>query len=167
MSRTAVIEAIEKEQLRSEIPNFEVGDTIKVHLRIIEGNKERVQVFTGTVISKKGSGISETFSVYRVAYGAAVERVFTLHSPRIAKIEVVRKGKTRRGKLYYLRGAFGKAAKVKGRIMSNAAKEKIAARQREIDEKNVAVQAKEAAPEAAEQPSEKAPEEPKNDSTES
>ncbi|MCB1106511.1 MAG: 50S ribosomal protein L19 [Chlamydiia bacterium] len=116
MSRDALLEEIETSQLRGEIPHFNVGDTIKVHIRIIEGDKERIQVFTGTVIARKGSGLSETFSMYRVAYGAGMERVFSLHSPRIAKIEVVRSGKVRRAKLYYLRGAAGKAAKVKEKI---------------------------------------------------
>lgn len=94
---------------------FNVGDTVKVHTRIIEGEKERIQVFTGTVIARKGTGISETFSVHRVAYGEGMERVFPLHSPRIAKIEVLKEGHVRRGKLYYLRGTSGKAAKIKGR----------------------------------------------------
>ena len=116
MSRDALLEEIETSQLKADIPHFNVGDTIKVHIRIIEGEKERIQVFTGTVIARKGSGISETFSMYRVAYGAGMERVFPLHSPRIAKIEVVRLGKVRRAKLYYLRGTAGKAAKVKEKI---------------------------------------------------
>ncbi len=116
MSRDALLEEIETSQLKAEIPHFNVGDTIKVHIRIIEGEKERIQVFTGTVIARRGSGISETFSMYRVAYGAGMERVFPLHSPRIAQIEVVRLGKVRRAKLYYLRGTAGKAAKVKEKI---------------------------------------------------
>ncbi len=116
MSREALLEEIEAAQLKQEIPHFNVGDTIKVHIRIIEGEKERIQVFTGTVIGRKGSGLSETFSMYRIAYGARMERVFSLHSPRISKIEVVRSGKVRRAKLYYLRGAAGKAAKVKEKI---------------------------------------------------
>src|SRR5690606_27616296 len=102
--------------------NFNVGDTIKVHIRIIEGEKERIQIFTGTVIARKGAGISETFSLYRVAYKTGMERVFPLHSPRIAKIEVMSAGKVRRAKLYYLRGATGKAAKVKGKIHIKKAK---------------------------------------------
>lgn len=121
MSRTALLEEIESTQLKQDIPNFQVGDTIKVHIRIIEGEKERVQIFTGTVIARKGTGVSESFSLYRVAYGAGMERVFPLHSPRIAKIEVVSAGKVRRAKLYYLRGAMGKAAKVKGKIYTKKA----------------------------------------------
>jgi large subunit ribosomal protein L19 len=124
MSQDALLEEIEAEQLKKDIPHFNVGDTIKVHIRIIEGEKERTQVFTGTVIAKKGSGLSETFSMYRVAYGTRMERIFALHSPRIAKIEVVRLGKVRRAKLYYLRGATGKAAKVKEKI--GLTKEKVA-----------------------------------------
>ncbi len=124
MSRDALLEEIETSQLKQDIPHFNVGDTIKVHIRIIEGDKERVQIFTGTVIARKGSGLSETFSLYRVAYGSGMERVFSLHSPRIAKIEVMRQGKVRRAKLYYLRGTAGKAAKVKEKI--GVKKEKVA-----------------------------------------
>lgn len=116
MSRSAVIQKLEQQQLKKNVPTFNVGDTVRVHTRIIEGEKERVQIFTGTVIARKGTGISETFSVHRVAYGEGMERVFPLHSTRIAKIEVIKEGKVRRGKLYYLRGTSGKAAKVKGRI---------------------------------------------------
>jgi large subunit ribosomal protein L19 len=116
MSRPAIIQKLESQQLKKNIPTFRIGDTVRVHLRIIEGDKERLQVFTGTVIARKGSGLSETFSVHRVAYGEGMERVFMLHSPRIAKIEVIKEGHVRRGKLYYLRGTSGKAAKVKGRF---------------------------------------------------
>jgi large subunit ribosomal protein L19 len=104
----------EKGLLSKNIPEFSVGDTIRVFVRIIEGEKERTQLFTGTVVARKGSGLSETISLYRNAYGCCMERVFLLHSPRIAKIEVARSGKVRRAKLYYLRGASGKAAKVSG-----------------------------------------------------
>lgn len=113
MRQNQIIQSIEAPQLKTEIPTFRVGDTISVHTRIIEGEKERVQVFTGTVIARKGGGLSETISLYRVAYGSGMERVFLLHSPRIAKIEVGKKGKVRKAKLYYLRGVSGKAAKVK------------------------------------------------------
>ena len=121
MGRQAIMDQIEQEHLKTEVPEFEVGDSVRVHTRIIEGNKERVQVFAGTIIARKGHGLSETFSVYRIAYGSAMERVFPLHSPRIAKIEVTRKGKVRRSKLYYIRGAFGKAAKIKERITRKGA----------------------------------------------
>lgn len=116
MGRIAIIEKLESQQLKKEIPFFQVGDTVKVHLRIIEGDKERVQVFTGTVIARKGTGLSETFSLHRVAYGEGMERVFMLHSPRIAKIEIIKEGDVRRSKLYYLRGTSGKASKVKRRL---------------------------------------------------
>lgn len=118
MSKLAVVQKIEGKQLKNEkeIAMFSVGDTVRVHTRIIEGDKERIQMFTGTVIARKGSGLSETFSLHRVAYGEGMERVFLLHSPRIAKIEVVKEGDVRRSKLYYLRGTSGKASKVKGRL---------------------------------------------------
>lgn len=114
-----LIESIQAEQLNTNIPDFKVGDTISVHYRIIEGNKERIQVFTGTVIARKGKGSSETVSLYRIAYGSAMERVIPLHSPKVSKIEIVKRGKVRKGKLYYLRGVFGKKAKIKERIVKS------------------------------------------------
>lgn len=127
-----IIENLTSEQLRSDLPEFEIGDTIRVSLRIIEGEKERVQVFQGTVIARKGGGLSETFSLHRVSYGEGMERVFCLHSPRISKIEIVKKGCVRRSKLYYLRGKTGKAAKIKEKIgMHN--KEKTATTSNEIE----------------------------------
>ena len=116
MSKLPVVKKLEESQLKKDIIQFSIGDTIRVHTRIIEGEKERIQVFTGTVIARKGSGLSETFSLHRVAYGEGMERVFPIHSPRIAKIEVIKEGKVRRAKLYYLRGTSGKKAKVKGRV---------------------------------------------------
>ncbi len=116
MKRTKVMQEIEAQQLKKDLPVFHVGDTINVHTRIIEGEKERIQTFTGTVIARRGSGLSETLALYRVSYGAGMERVFLLHSPRIAKIEVVKSGKVRKAKLYHLRGATGKAAKIKEQI---------------------------------------------------
>lgn len=116
MSQSSVIQQLQQQQLKKNIPSFRVGDTVRIHVRIIEGDKERIQQFTGTVIARKGSGLSETFSVHRVAYGEGMERVFMLHSPRIAKIDLVKEGDVRRSKLYYLRGTSGKAAKVKGRL---------------------------------------------------
>lgn len=113
MSKAALIQKLEKAQQKATLCDFRVGDTIRVHTRIIEGEKERIQVFTGTVIARKGSGLSETFSLHRVAYGEGMERVFLLHSPRIAKIERTKEGAVRRSKLYYLRGTSGKASKVK------------------------------------------------------
>lgn len=116
MGKTAVIQKLEKKQLKRNIGDFRIGDTVRVHTRIVEGEKERIQVFTGTVIARKGTGASETFNVHRVAYGEGMERVFPIHSPRISKIEVVKEGDVRRSKLYYLRGTSGKASKVKGRF---------------------------------------------------
>lgn len=102
--------------LKENKPEFSIGDTVKVHVKIKEGERERIQTFEGTVISRKHSGVSETFTVRRVSYGVGVERVFPLHSPNIDKLEVVRRGKARRAKLYYLRSRVGKAAKVKEQI---------------------------------------------------
>ena len=99
--------------LKAEKPEVNIGDTVKVHVRIKEGEKERIQIFEGTVIAKNNSGIAETFTVRRVSYGVGVERVFPVHSPSVAKVELVRKGQVRRAKLYYLRDRVGKAAKVK------------------------------------------------------
>ena len=104
------------EYLKENAPVFSIGDTVKVHVKIKEGERERIQVFEGTVIARKHSGVSETFTVRRVSYGVGVERVFPLHSPNIDKLEIVRKGKARRAKLYYLRDRVGKAAKVKEQI---------------------------------------------------
>ena len=116
-----IIENIEAEQMNTNIPEFRIGDTISVHYRIIEGEKERIQVFTGVVIARKGKGISETISIYRVAYGSAMERVIPLHSPKVSKIEVVKRGKVRKSKLYHLRGVFGKKAKIQERIVKTEA----------------------------------------------
>ncbi|KAF3361427.1 50S ribosomal protein L19 [Chlamydiales bacterium STE3] len=121
MSKHHTIQKLEKKQLKADLEMFHVGDTVRVHTRIIEGEKERTQIFSGTVIARKGSGLSETFSVHRVAYGEGMVKVFPLHSPRISKIEVVKEGKVRRSKLYYLKGTTGKAAKVKGRVVARKA----------------------------------------------
>ena len=102
--------------LKQEIPDVKIGSTVKVHVNIREGDKERIQLFEGTVIAKKGSGISETFTVRRVSYGVGVERVFPIHSPNVVKVETVRLGKVRRSKLYYLRDRVGKAAKVQQKL---------------------------------------------------
>lgn len=105
-----IIQKIESEQLKSETTPFQVGDTIKVHTRVVEGDKERIQIYSGIVIGRKGVGLNENFTVRRVSYGEGVERVFPLHSPRIAKIEVERRGAVRRAKLNYLRSRKGKSA---------------------------------------------------------
>jgi large subunit ribosomal protein L19 len=108
-----VIEQLEREQLREDVPSFGPGDTVRVHVRVIEGGKERVQVFEGTVIGQKDGGVRAAFTVRKISNGVGVERVFPLHSPKIAKIEVMRRGLVRRAKLYYLRGKVGKAARIK------------------------------------------------------
>ncbi len=110
-----IIETIENEQMRVDIPDFRAGDTIKVHARIKEGEKERIQVFQGTVVRKRKGRTGATFTVRKISYGIGVERIFPLHSPTIDKIEVVTKGKVRRGRIYYLRKLRGKAARVKER----------------------------------------------------
>ena len=110
------IQAFASEQLKSELPEFGIGDGVKVYVRITEGEKQRIQLFEGTVIAKHGGGISETFTVRRVSYGVGVEKTFPLHSPNVDKIEVYREGKVRRAKLYYLRSRVGKAAKVKEKV---------------------------------------------------
>jgi large subunit ribosomal protein L19 len=112
----ALIDEYNNEQLKGEIPEFDIGDTVRVSTRIIEGEKERTQVFQGTVIARKGRGLAETFSLHRVSYGEGMERVFILNSPRIVRIEVVKKGAVRRSKLYYLRTKTGKQAKVREKI---------------------------------------------------
>lgn len=107
------LKLIEQDSLKAELPEVEIGSTVKVHVKIREGERERIQIFEGIVIARKGSGISETFTVRRVSYGVGVERVFPIHSPNVAKVETVRYGRVRRSKLYYLRDRVGKAAKVK------------------------------------------------------
>ena len=104
---------VDKQNLRDDIPDFGPGDTLKVHVRVVEGNKERVQVFQGVVIAIRGSGVGESYTVRKVSYGVGVERTFPKHAPTIAKVEVVTRGDVRRAKLYYLRDRIGKAAKVK------------------------------------------------------
>ncbi|HBB19854.1 MAG: 50S ribosomal protein L19 [Ruminococcus sp.] len=110
------LKLISDASLKENVPQFEIGDTVKVHVQIKEGDKSRIQVFEGTVIAKKHGGISETFTVRRVAHGVGIERVFPVHSPVVDKVEVIRHGKVRRAKLYYLRDRVGKAAKVKEQI---------------------------------------------------
>ncbi|MBE5818821.1 MAG: 50S ribosomal protein L19 [Clostridiales bacterium] len=110
-----ILREIAKEQLKSDITPFGVGDTVKVFVKVVEGNRERIQVFEGIVISRQNSGINETFTVRKIAYGVGVERCFPVHSPRIDHIEVVKYGRVRRAKLYYLRDRVGKSAKVKER----------------------------------------------------
>ena len=111
-----LIKILNEQQMKADAPVIEVGDTVKVHVKIKEGNRERIQVFEGTVIAKKHGSVGETFTVRRLSYGVGVEKVFPVHSPSIDKVEVVRHGKVRRAKLYYLRSRVGQSAKVKERV---------------------------------------------------
>ena len=111
-----IIQILEQEQLRQDIPSFKAGDTVRVHVKVIEGTRERIQVFEGVVINRQGTGVRETFTVRRVSYNIGVERTFPVHSPRIDKIEVMRRGIVRRAKLYYLRNLTGKAARIREKL---------------------------------------------------
>jgi len=126
------IQAIEASQMKSEVDNFKVGDTVKVHFKIIEGKTERIQIYEGLVIAFKNSKVGKTFTVRKNSYGVGVERVFPIHSPRIAKVELVRPGKVRRAKLYYIRDKIGKGAKIKELIVSRKAKAKAAPAKPEV-----------------------------------
>ncbi len=110
------VQAFTSEQLKKDVPEINIGDTVRIHNKIKEGARERIQLFEGTVIAKKNGGISETFTVRRVAYGVGVEKTFPVHSPNVEKVEIIRSGKVRRAKLYYIRDRVGKAAKIKERI---------------------------------------------------
>ncbi|MBP5655208.1 MAG: 50S ribosomal protein L19 [Clostridiales bacterium] len=111
-----LVKVVADEQLRNSYPDVEIGDYVKAHLKIKEGTRERIQVFEGYVIARKGSGISETMTIRRISYGVGVERILPVHSPKIEKIDIIRKGRVRRAKLYYLRGRQGKAAKVQQKL---------------------------------------------------
>ena len=111
-----IIKSIEHEQLKNKIPDLRIGDTVKVHARVKEGNRERIQVFEGIIIKKQGGGVNETFTVRRISYGVGVEKTFLVHSPNVEKVEVTRVGKARRAKLYYLRERSGKATRIKEKI---------------------------------------------------
>ena len=111
-----LVKALSSQYMKTELPEMRVGDTVRVHVRIKEGSRERIQVFEGTIIARKHGGISETITVRRVSYGVGCEKVFPVHSPNVAAVETVRKGKVRRAKLYYLRDRFGKSAKIKEKI---------------------------------------------------
>jgi large subunit ribosomal protein L19 len=121
------IQAIEAAEMKPELDQFKVGDTVKVHFKIVEGKTERVQIYEGLVIAMKNSKVGKTFTVRKISYGVGVERVFPIHSPRIAKVEVVRPGKVRRAKLYYIREKIGKGAKIKELIIKKSAASKSAA----------------------------------------
>ena len=109
---TSILRELTSDQLKTDIPEFGAGDTVRIHVRVIEGDKERTQVFEGTVIQRKGSGIQETFTVRKISQGIAIERIFPLHSPRLAKIERISEGRVRRARLFYLRGRKGRAARI-------------------------------------------------------
>ena len=117
-----IIEVLEQEQLRSDIPDFRAGDTVKVYVKVVEGTRERVQMYEGVVIARSGSGVREMFTVRRISYGVGVERTFPLHSPRLERIEVARRGIVRRAKLYYLRNLTGKKARIKDKKVGKAAR---------------------------------------------
>lgn len=153
MSRSAIIEELEIQSLKKKVPQFQVGDTVRVHTKIVEGNKERIQVYEGIVIGRQGKGLSETFSVYRNAYGCSMEKVFLLHSPRVEKVEVMKSGVVRRAKLYYLRGKSGKQARLKERYTAKA--------KATIEVLKEQPAAKAAAPQEVEMPAEKKKEEDK------
>jgi len=108
-----IIKELEKEQIKADVPDFKPGDTVRAHVRVVEGSRERIQVFEGVVIKRRGSGLRETFTLRRISYGVGVERTFPIHAPKVDKIEVVRRGSVRRAKLYYLRQRTGKAARIK------------------------------------------------------
>ena len=144
-----IIKSIEHEQLKSKIPDIKIGDTVRVHQRVKEGNRERIQVFEGIVIKKQNGGLNETFTVRRISYGVGVEKTFLIHSPLIEKVELVRVGKVRRAKLYYLRDRIGKAAKTKENVGANLKREQItikeeAEKAREVEEEKKAEKAAEA-----------------------
>jgi large subunit ribosomal protein L19 len=113
MMNHTVLQEVEQPYLKTDVPEFRPGDTVRVHVRVVEGGKERIQIFEGVVIARKNRGIADTITVRKVSYGVGVERTFPIHSPMVSKIEVVRKGKVRRAKLYYLRNLSGKAARLK------------------------------------------------------
>ncbi len=129
-----IIKSIEHEQLKNKIPDLHIGDTVRVHQRIKEGNRERIQVFEGIIIKKQGGGVNATFTVRRVAYGVGVEKTFLIHSPMVEKIEVVRVGKARRAKLYYLRDRIGKAAKTKENLAARIENKEITLKEDMVEE---------------------------------
>ena len=142
-----IIKSIEHEQLKNKIPEIKVGNTVRVHVRIKEGNKERIQVFEGIVIKKQGGGVNETFTVRKISYGVGVEKTFLIQSPLVEKVEVVRVGKARRAKLYYLRERTGKASKTKEMVGARIENKEIVVKE-DLAEEPVEVVNKEVAPEA-------------------
>ena len=143
-----IIKSIEHEQMKSKIPYLKVGDSVKVHVRVKEGNRERIQVFEGTIIKKQGGGVNATFTVRRISYGVGVEKTFLIHSPTIEKIEVIRIGKARRAKLYYLRDRLGKSAKTKEKVGARIETKEISVKEELVQNPDNEVKAEEAPEEA-------------------
>lgn len=148
-----IIKSIEHEQLKNKIPDLRIGDTVKVHARVKEGNRERIQVFEGIIIKKQGGGVNETFTVRRISYGVGVEKTFLVHSPNVEKVEVTRVGKARRAKLYYLRDRVGKAAKTKEKIGARIETKEIVVKEEVVPgESDVVEEVTEVVPETVEVP---------------
>jgi len=129
-----IIKSIEHEQLKNKVPELRIGNTVKVHVKIKEGNKERIQVFEGIIIKKQGGGVNETFTVRKISYGVGVEKTFLVHSPLVEKVEVVRVGKARRAKLYYLRDRVGKASKTKELVGARIENKEIEVKEEKVEE---------------------------------
>ena len=132
-----IIKSIEHEQLKNKVPELRIGNTVRVHVRIKEGNKERIQVFEGIIIKKQGGGVNETFTVRKISYGVGVEKTFLVHSPLVEKVEVVRVGKARRAKLYYLRDRVGKASKTKELVGARIENREIVVKEEKAEEESV------------------------------
>ena len=154
-----IVKSIEHEQLKNKIPELKVGDTVKVHQKIKEGNRERIQVFEGIIIKKQNGGVNQTFTVRKISYGVGVEKTFLIHSPLVEKVEVVRVGKARRAKLYYLRDRIGKAAKTKEDVLARVEDKEITVKEELVEEPVAEEVATENVSEEATTPVEAAPEE--------
>ena len=141
-----IIKSIEHEQMKNKVPDLRVGNTVKVHVRVKEGNRERIQVFEGIIIKKQGGGVNETFTVRRISYGVGVEKTFLLHSPTVEKVEVTRVGKARRAKLFYLRDRLGKSAKTKEKIGARIETNEITIKEEIVPGESEEVEAPEEAP---------------------
>ncbi len=147
-----IIKSIEHEQLKNKIPELRVGDTVKVHAKVKEGNRERIQVFEGIIIKKQGGGVNETFTVRRISYGVGVEKTFLVHSPNVEKVEVTRVGKARRAKLYYLRDRVGKSAKTKEKVGARIETREITVKEEVVPGENeVTEEVEEVVPEVVEE----------------
>ena len=144
-----IIKSIEHEQLKNKVPVLDIGNTVRVHVRVKEGNRERIQVFEGIIIKKQGRGLQETFTVRRISYGVGVEKTFLVHSPMVEKIEVVRVGKARRAKLYYLRDRIGKASKTKEKLGARIETKEVVLKEEMVEEPEVEAEEIASAPEEA------------------